>query len=385
MINRLSISNSSVHGLDPDRRPAEPSHSALTGRNRLTSLRAALTRIMHRLPTGGVFACLFIATTHLVVVWFANPHPLARADLRMKILELTEHARPIIVFAGDSRAECNLDPSSAAIVMGLDPGSVVNIAVRAGESAMALAAYQNYEDRFAKRPILVLSVSPHNVSDRSELDQYFNAEYYWSVGMAERVRSLSIKDAIVATATPERLLVKQLEDRFGATELDWPWSTGGFRPLVQKPEDSATDGFQRTIDRLRRWRCFAVGDEDATPWQQLRADLRQFQSLGVQVVLLDAPDHPAMLQRLANTPDGRNYQRFREILIHTARNLRIPLLSYDASDLGNQSPDDLFHDGVHLNAKGAELLTQRVARDLIRLCDQNVLHLPSRPSHMVAR
>jgi len=88
----------------------------------------------------------------------------------------------------------------------------------------------------------------------------------------------------------------------------------------------------------------------------------ELSELGVRVVLLDTPDHPSMLQRLSDTPEGDNYRLFRRTLTQVAGKLDLPLLRYRTEDLGAADPDELFNDGVHLNDRGAALLTlDRVA------------------------
>ncbi|MHC5109799.1 MAG: hypothetical protein ACYTHJ_07975 [Planctomycetota bacterium] len=319
---------------------------------------------------GGIYAVLILGVSHGCFTWFINPFPIARSDLRTKIAVLTADARPAVLFAGDSRAECQLDPAQAANLLDMKKGAIVNIAVRGGDSAMAAAAFHNFGDRFASRPVVVLSVSPHFVANRGKLDPYYNTEYYWSAGLMERFKSLSVKNAVRVSFAPEVLFADRIVEYFVPSKVSYPWREGGFRPIAGAPDDPGTDGYAATIARMRRWDCFSVGALSSHPWQLFIRDLRAMREQGAQVVLLDAPEHPAMLESLAGTAEGDNFDHFHRTLETVAERLGITLLRYDAADIGINDADGCFDDGVHLNKAGATLLTRRLCEDLVRLRHQ---------------
>ena len=364
LIGRSSISNSSAvqPGLLGDRALG----TFVPGQTCAQVLRGALT-LQRRLPAGVLWACLFIALVHATFTYIVFPYPVARRDLRQKVLAVTENKLPVLVFAGDSRADCNIDPSVIAPVMGLSETKIVNIGVAAGDSAMILAAYREFAERLAPHPILVVSVSPHFVSDRGALHDEYNSEYYWSVGIRARLYALSTKDVFHATFAPERHMVSAMGDYFAPPVLDPAYLPNGFRPLKEAPAELPGSGFAKTVSRLAKWRCFTVGEETSTPWRRLEADFEKLRALGAYVVVLDAPDHPEFLASLSGTPDGNNYSRYRATLANVCDRLSIPLLRYTVADLGSIDPDEIFWDGVHLNSVGANLLSKRVAGDLDRL------------------
>ena len=343
-----------------------------------TDLLRKLQDVVRQLPSGAVYGCLFVVFIHAFFSLMVFPHPVAREDLRRKVRTLTEFARPRLLFAGDSRAECTIDPIALAKAMNLEDGVVVNIAVQAGNSSMAVAAIREFGDRFSPNPIVVVSISPHNVSSQSELNENYNAEFFWSIGLVARFRELSVKDAIRSTFAPERRWWARLDRHFHKHEPDAPFNSAGYRALDGPPEEQPGDGYPETIARLNRWQCFTVGDESSTPWRRLRADLKELRDFGAQVVVFDAPDHPGFLARLSGTPEGENYAQFRVTLASLCRKLDIPLLRYSAADLGDADPDGLFWDGVHVNHIGAELLSKRVALDIKQLVTRGVLHLEHR-------
>ena len=335
-----------------------------------------LAGVARRLPAGGVYAFVFIVLIHAFFSLVAYPHAVARPDLRRKVLALTGDHHPALVFAGDSRAECQIDPGVVAGAMGLEERDIVNIGVEAGDSAMVLAAHREFADCFAPGTILVMSVSAHFVSDRGELHDFYNAEYYWSLGVLPRFSSLSVGDAVRSTFTPERLLSNRINSYLNPPKPDAPWSAGGYRALDGPPVELPDEGYPKTVARLDRWRYFTVGERCSAPWLRFQADLEQLHSAGVQVVVLDTPEHPAFLASLLGTAEGDNYARFRSMLTRFCREMNVPLLQYTTEDLDLSNVDESFWDGVHLNAIGAELLSKRVGTDLGTLLSREVLSFP---------
>ena len=347
----------------------------LLGRERARA--AVWTKRARRLPCGAVFACLFIAAVHACLVLVVYPHPVARPRLRYKVMAMTATDRPVLVVAGDSRAQRHLIPSVLADRIGIDESKVVNIAVAAGDSSSVLAAYHEFSERFERQPVFVISISSFCVGARGEYEPAANGEYYWSIGPADRFRTMSAKEAVQSTFAPERLLIRQIRDYLNRDNLGYIWGDRGYRVLDGVPWEGASRGFPRTIGRLARRGWFKLSEPGALPWKQLRADLRSLHDAGVQLVVLDAPEHPAFLDALADTPQGNAYARFRRLLATLCQVESIPLLRYTAQDLGPGNPDDLFWDGVHLNRLGAQALSELVGRDLQKLIERDMLHLPS--------
>lgn len=325
---------------------------------------------------------MLVACVHLLFAHVINPAPLLRQDVLQKMEALTQEGTPRLLFAGDSRAECQLVPSLFAERLGISENEVANMAVSGGDSNMTAVAVRRFRHRIADDAVIVMSVSPHHLADRQGFDRYYSADYFWSAGLFERLKHLSIVDALKVTFIPERAFLEQLSRDLLPTPPKWEWQGRGFRPLGNDPEETSADGYAKTVSRLKRWNCFDVGDADSFPVRKFVQDIKTLQAMGLQVVLLDAPDHPVLLDSLSGSDDGRNYVHFRRLLSRLASELDVPLMTYRAADLLDvasvdnairNTPADrnryegLFVDGVHLTTHGAMRLSECVAEDLERL------------------
>jgi len=68
-------------------------------------------------------------------------------------------SQPKLIFAGESRTECGVDPELAADILNEPPGFAVNIAYEAGEPLAYAAAARRFPDTF-RHAHVVLSVAP---------------------------------------------------------------------------------------------------------------------------------------------------------------------------------------------------------------------------------
>ena len=319
-----------------------------------------------RLPRGALAACLFVALVHLVVSIWVFPRPVAHESLRRKIMVLTEHERPALLIAGDSRAESQVIPEVVAVGTGMSSGEVVNIAERSCEPSAVLAAYAEFADRFAPAPLMLLSVSIFSVNDGANDPRCLHDELLWSLGLRDRLRLVPLKRVVQAAFLAERECAQRIAAWYhGRRPLTL--SQRGFVSVAEDQRlDPASEHMQRGLAYLKRyWYCAAA--LQGIRRRQLEADLRQLLHAGVQVVILDSPEHPAFARAIAGTEMGAANAAFHRQLAELCAELDIPILRYDDTWLAGRDPDALYCDPMHLNRRGAALLSERIAQDLIPL------------------
>jgi len=322
-----------------------------------------MTAIVRRLPAGALFACLFVGLIHIVVSGWVVPHPVARESLRQRVIALTEHARPSLLIAGDSRAENNIMPGVVAAQVGMPIESVVNVAMVACESSAVLAAYREFSERFAHEPIVVISVSLFSVNDRVTVPGYLNDEVLWSIGLVDRLRLAPLKRALSSTLLPERELKRRIAGWFRRSSPRAVPEQGFMGLAGDRCVDVTPETVRDCIRRINRgW--FNDPVIDGIRWRQLEADLRSLIQAGVQVVIFDAPEHPAFPQGTDGTDNGAANARFHEQLIGLCHRIDVPILCYGTDWFGDRDPDALYYDLLHLNRRGAALLSERVGQDL---------------------
>ena len=329
---------------------------------------------LRRLPVGALGACLLVGLIHVVVSGWVVPHPVARESLRRKVIALTEHDRPSLLIAGDSRAERTLMPEVIAAHVGMPPSSVVNIAFRSCDSSATLAAYREFSGRFATAPIMLISVSLFSVNDTANTHPYIRDEILWAIGLVDRMRLVSMKEAVKTSFLAERELLYQYLVGRPRVPCSDPVPERGF---LGKTEvgcvNTTSEWFERTRSTVLVYPTPVI---DGIRWRQLEADLQSLIQAGAQVVVLDAPEHPAFLQAIAGTAMGAATAAFHRQLGDLCERMRVPILRYGPDWLGARDPDTLFWDALHLNCQGAAVFSEMVGPDLNALVQSGRLRRP---------
>lgn len=317
-----------------------------------------------RWPIGAALGCALVVGIHLAMTCWVFPHPIARPELRTKVMSLTEFNRPRLIVAGDSRAAWHLDPIILARTLNLRDEDAVNIAINNGGSSAAVAAYREFQGRFARNPIMLLSVSIWSVNDGSPV--YARAdELVWSLGVRDRIRLVGFGGAVRATFSAEQSLMERWtaspRNDFGKP------SPLGFMAHESVAEIAFSAEAMARQSRLLEREWYADSSIAGVRWAAFERDLSELQALGVRLVLVESPLHPRWLERISKTRVGGMERTFQQQMERLASSLAVALFSYDSTWLEGRNADDVYCDFVHLNSRGAELFSARVGRDLAAL------------------
>lgn len=349
-----------------------------------------MQRLFARAPKAALLSVPLAGAIHLAMVLLAGPHPVPQRMLRQKAATVLRQRQPSVVALGDSRATYQICPEAVEAVMRENKFDLVNLSIENGDSSAALAVYRAFAHRFAPRPLVLLSVSFWSINDRHP--SAGGSELLASLAFGDRWRLSGWKAAWSSVFTPERSLVDGWVSVFAGAPRDVVGERG-FRRL-----DAAFDGGTSPARIEKEWlriqrTWFLDPVIDGVRWRQTVKDIRSLHELGAQIVLIDAPFHPVLEQRLAGTPNGQLLRRFQENLDALAARLGIPVLRYTSADLerenaragaslmtptldrdgsSSQSLEGpcpsavalLFYDLLHLNERGAVVLSHRVGEDL---------------------
>ncbi len=195
--------------------------------------------------------------------------------------------------------------------------------------------------------------------------------------MLERFRLAPFKRAVTSLALPERELIR----RVVMEPLFWEWDAShaanqGYRG---KSSHHAYDAerLRTELDYLAEvW--YRRPQLDGVRWRHFQESVAALRSAGVQVVLLDPPTQPAFDAGIAHREMADADRLFHRRLAAYCRANAVPLLRYTARDLSPDDPDGIFVSLMHLNHRGASLLSHRVGRDLAEMLADGRLTLPRR-------
>ncbi len=337
---------------------------------------ASILAAMRKLPLGALTGCVIVAAVHLVVSVWVYPQPVAPDYLRDKVIALTQTDRPGVLVAGDSRAGWHVIPEVVADVVGVWPEKVVNVAVGNGDGASTLAAYREFEHRFATSPIMLLSISFWSVNDHPNLGTRFVSDAtLGSMGLWDRLRVVPRRRVVASVFSGEMTLWRRIMSSWKKRADAFP--RRGFEG-VPKRLNVSPDEMNRRIQVLKRaW--YAGAKVDGLLWSRFERSVQDLIDAGVQVVILDTPEHPAFLADLEGTPEGRSNRRFHQQLAELGERLEIPVLAYGPDRFATMNPSTIYCNLLHLNCSGATLLSEWVGQDLKALIDQGKLHLEAAP------
>jgi len=319
---------------------------------------------------GAVIACIVVTSIHTIISSVIFPYPVAQGLLRHKIATLPQFDQVSVIIAGDSRAHVQIIPEVIANELSIPVEKTINIAINSGDSSQTLAAYRELSTHFVHHPIMLLSVSLVTVNDRARDGGVPCQEMLWSIGLLDRFRLVSPQRALLATFLPERELCRRAT-QFAYT-LPKPMAGRGFRGVHSHVQLNSPEAILSRVRRLD-YVWYNDADIDGLRWQQLVKNMQTLLHQGVQVVMLDTPEHPAFVRAIKNTPMDDVNTRFHKKLATLCKQLHMPLLRYDVSIFDCHDLDGIFYDLLHVNQTGAELLSQRVGQDLSDLIERGVL------------
>ncbi|HRX84650.1 MAG TPA: hypothetical protein P5572_06475 [Phycisphaerae bacterium] len=333
-----------------------------------------------RRPYGALVALCVVIITHLIVSLAIYPEPMPRRDLRRKLAALTGRAPAQLIVAGDSRAECGILPATLAGQVGIPANRAINMGSPACDLPGVLAGYRAFANRFDPHPILIVSVSLVEFNDRAA-HRLIGDETLWSLGPLERLRLATPKRALTSLFLPERELLSRM--------LVEPFLLDTHKPMVVSEQGYRGQRTRRRyppqllehdVNYLNEsW--FNDPQFQGVRWRLFRQSVQALRDAGAQVVLLDSPEHPQLVQAMRGTPMETQDEQFHKQLAQYCRDNHVPLLRYTAESLCADAacaadPGSSFVSLVHVNRTGAERLTARVGEAVSNLIATGVLHRP---------
>ncbi|GIK16695.1 MAG: hypothetical protein BroJett003_16590 [Planctomycetota bacterium] len=258
----------------------------------------------------------------------------------------------------------------------------MNLAGDHGDVPSALALYRQVGPRLQTPPTILLSLSFWSINDANP-DPLGN-ELLASLTFKERKSLVGFGRALLTPFLTERSLIERWTLPLHKPLPPEVLGESGFVPL-DPSFDGATSGarVEKELARLMRtW--FHAPRVDGVRWSRTAADVRTLRAAGAPLVIIDAPLHPALLDRLEAEGLMSALDAFRARIDALGEELGMPVLRYDAADLNARDPTPLFFDLLHLNADGARRFSRIVGEDLRRLRDARLLAAPPAPPGHVA-
>ncbi|MCG3130296.1 MAG: hypothetical protein FLDDKLPJ_01050 [Phycisphaerae bacterium] len=351
-------------------------HSLVPRTRRIRAVAVGVAHAWRNAPRAVVLAGALTIVLHLVAVRLL-PHPLPRPLLAQKAERLLTHGDVRLLVLGDSRGTYDLAPVIIADALGVPSAAAANLAGDHCDVPAALALYRDVQPRLSAPPTILLSISFWSVNDANP--DPLGDELLASLNFAERQNLVGLRRAVLTPFLTERSLVERWTLPLRKPLPPEVLGEAGFVPLDPSFNGATSAArIEKELARLMRtW--FNAPCVDGVRWSRTAADVRTLRTTGAPLAIVDAPLHPALLDRLEAEGLMSALDAFRARIDALGEELGLPVLRYDAADLDAHDPAPLFFDLLHLNADGARRFSRIVGDDLRRLRDAGLLAAPPAP------
>lgn len=297
-------------------------------------------------------AALFLSFVSFLQVVNSN---FVDTSLKDKVYLLEQH--PAVIFAGDSRAQRQLDPLYFTSQIDADRVAV-NIAVEAASVMSIAQTIDRYPEVFESAAV-VLSVSSAQVNEKAFNGGSFPMPMIARLSIPEQVLRFSPDNLDVLKIYYRRAfkdLRKSLTGRLKSRRDDE--STLGFRPIDQVWDVSGVSRARQ--EAVHHWRApIVLGGHKTKLFEQALLDV---DSKVGKLVVFNGPVAPSYRKLMHGSSLINNEIVFERYMSDLCRKRGIPFEGYAFDD---RFLDEDFYDPYHLNVTGAEKLTRIVFEDFL--------------------
>ncbi len=266
---------------------------------------------------------------------------------------------PKIIFAGDSRAERQLNPLVAGKLLHLDKDDVVNIAVTAGDPLMIENLIDKYPQVF-NNATMILCISANQINDGAKGRKYFSTAMISKLNIFEQIYMLLPFNFRTWKNYYRSALYQIFKIEKDGCNNEFE-ETNGFYPVSGEID---IQDFAKNADSTRN-------NKTNHPWyidynssgEKIRLLRESLQSIAPRVgelIIFTGPFDPSYLNSIRNSPLYEYEMDFETKLAAMCRELHITFKRFAEHPL---LQDKDFYDSAHLNAAGADLFTEIIIRE----------------------
>jgi hypothetical protein len=269
---------------------------------------------------------------------------------------LIKFLEPTLIFAGDSRAERQLNPEIAANLLNIEINKVVNIAVSSGDSLMIEDLINKYPQKF-KNAILIISISQNQLNDNAKREGYFSNDMISKLPFWDQIR-------IFSTSNQDTLL------KYYKNNIEYYLKQLFNIKLVYYNAFENTNGFYG-INKNFDYNSYSNVNYNDIPWYEnynnelikinlLKKNLINIKNSVRDLYIYTGPILPKHLDNIRDTNDFNIEMKTQDSLKDLCKELNIKYKSY-AFD--NRFVNENFYDPFHLNKIGANIFTEILLKD----------------------
>lgn len=269
---------------------------------------------------------------------------------------LIKDFEPTLIFGGDSRAERQLNPEIASILLNIEINKVVNIAVSSGDALMIEDLINKYPEKF-KNATLIISISQNQLNDNSKQLGYFSNNMISKLSFFQQI-------TIFLPGNKETLLAYYKSNIFYYLK-----KILNVKSIFPKDfeETNGFNGINKEFDYNR----YTMRDVKLNPWYEnysnelikinfLKKSLGNIKKSVKNLYVYTAPLSPKHLNIVKNTKYFDIEMKIQSSLENLCKELNINYKSYAFDE---KFKNEYFYDAMHLNIYGAKLFTKILLED----------------------
>ncbi|XPV69610.1 MAG: hypothetical protein ACNI25_03335 [Halarcobacter sp.] len=261
---------------------------------------------------------------------------------------------PKIVFAGDSRAERQLNVEAARKILNYKNGDIVNIAISSGDPIMINNLIDRFPDKF-KNTTLVISISANQMNDNAKEYGFFTESMISKLSYFEQVN--------IFQSNPEVLLryyfnnIKyHILNKINLLNVKKDYQqTFGFNGI-----ENELDLKQLNIKRLMKNPWYLNYVDGGIKYKLINDSLKDIKNKVKKLYVYTAPFSPTYLKIVQNTKLLDYELSFKNRISEICKNNGIKFKNYLHI---KELTDQYFYDMSHLNKKGSLIFTKIILND----------------------
>lgn len=273
---------------------------------------------------------------------------------------LIKNFEPNLIFAGDSRAERQLNTEVASELLNIDKNKIVNIAISSGDVLMVEDLINKYPSKF-KNSILIVSISQNQLNDNAKQLGYFSNNMISKLSYFEQLKTFASKNS-------ETLLIYYRSNIYQYLK--------NFLNINTKYTNDfeSTNGFNG-IDKIFDYNKYRIENVKISPWYEsytngfikinmLKESLSNIKNNVKNLYVYTGPISPKHL----DTIKGSNYLNIELKIQSSLETLCQELnINYKSYAFDKRFKNEDFYDEMHLNIYGAKKFTEILLYDLNKI------------------
>ena len=270
-------------------------------------------------------------------------------------------ARIETIILGDSQSKDALRPDLLAAAASRDPASIFNFSLNGGKAFEIYHTYRKYADQMPNVKQAIVVVNEHQINDHNiENDPKFR--FY--AGLSDRLKVMDaenygelllgwVSKAFDMRSVWSKMLQAHLNGTLPKRPLEEIWKPGGLRAETQLEKDGFTPEYAEK--RADAW--FEQYNIEGLQTESLENLLRELKNRGIRTVVVQIPRSELFEETIR-----RKYGDLQQAYFDKVRSLA-EQYGAEFAVLSNEGLvlEEHFRDTNHVNPKGAEIVSRRVA------------------------